>query len=93
VYHLKHLARRVRFRNFRASPACRYSSSMDTEFLTPAEVASILKLSKSSVIRIFERIPGVLVIGRGESRFKRKYRTLRIPRMALERFIIAHRVG
>jgi len=63
------------------------------EYLTPAEVASILKLSTDTVIRIFEHIPDVLVIGRSESRFKRRYRTLRIPRVALERFILEHRVS
>lgn len=63
-----------------------------TEYLTPAEVAKTLKLSTDSVIRRFENRPGVLVLGREESRFKRKYRTLRIPREALEKFIVETRV-
>jgi hypothetical protein len=65
---------------------------METEYLTPTEVASILKLSTDTIIRTFEHLPGVIIIGRGESRFKRKYRTLRIPRTALERFIVQHSV-
>jgi hypothetical protein len=66
---------------------------MDSEYLTPAEVASILKLSTDSIIRLFERYPGVIAIGKGESMLKRKYRTVRIPRSALERFIVQHRVA
>lgn len=62
------------------------------EYLTPGEVAGILKVSKNTVIRQFQSRPGVLVIGKGESRFKRRYRTLRIPREALEKFIIETRV-
>jgi hypothetical protein len=63
-----------------------------SEYLTPTEVADILKLSVDTVIRKFERRSGVLILGRGESRFKRRYRTLRIPREALEKFIVETRV-
>lgn len=63
-----------------------------TEYFTPAEVAKVLKVSTDSVIRRFENRPGVLNLGTEESRFKRKYRTLRIPREALEKFIIETRV-
>ena len=62
------------------------------EYFTPAEVAKILKVSTDSVIRRFEDRPGVLNLGTEETRFKRKYRTLRIPREALEKFIIETRV-
>lgn len=63
-----------------------------SEYFTPAEVAKILKVSTDSVIRRFEDRPGVLNLGTEETRFKRKYRTLRIPREALEKFIIETRV-
>jgi hypothetical protein len=63
-----------------------------TEYLTPAEVAAILKVSTDTVIRKFENRPGVLNLGTDESRFKRKYRTLRIPRQVLEQFIHETRI-
>ena len=62
------------------------------EYLTPTEVADILKVSTDTVIRKFQDRPGVLNLGTGESRFKRRYRTLRIPREALEKFIVESRV-
>ena len=65
---------------------------LTTEYMTPTEVAGILKVSTDTVIRKFQNRPGVLNLGRGESRFKRRYRTLRIPREALEKFIIETRV-
>jgi hypothetical protein len=69
-----------------------YPSCMESEYLTPAEVAAILKLSRQTIIRHFENMPGVLKIGHGESRFARRHWTLRIPRSALERFIVQHGV-
>jgi hypothetical protein len=65
---------------------------LSSEFLTAAEVAAILKVSTDSVIRWFEKRPGVLSIGNDETRFRRKYKTLRIPREALEGFIVENRV-
>lgn len=62
------------------------------EYFTPAEVAGILKLSTDTIIRKFEKRPGVISIGSEESRFRRRYRTLRISREALEKFIIETRV-
>jgi hypothetical protein len=61
-------------------------------YYTPSEVAEILKLSRDSIIRLFHNRPDVLSLGRCESRFKRKYKTLRIPRRALDKFIIENRV-
>jgi hypothetical protein len=63
-----------------------------SEYLTAAEVAAILKVSTDSVIRWFESRPGVLSIGNDETRFRRKYKTLRIPREVLEGFIVENRV-
>lgn len=62
------------------------------EYLTPQEVADILKISTDTVIRRFESLPGVLDLGSSESRFKRGYRVIRIPRQTLERFIINMRI-
>jgi hypothetical protein len=63
-----------------------------SEYLTAAEVAAILKVSRDSIIRWFEKRPGVLSIGNDETRFRRKYKVLRIPRETLERFIIENSV-
>ncbi|WP_373695285.1 helix-turn-helix domain-containing protein [Edaphobacter paludis] len=65
---------------------------ISTEYLTSQEVASILKVSPDSIIRWFEKRPGVVDLGSGESRFKRRYRVLRIPKEALETFIVESRV-
>jgi hypothetical protein len=62
------------------------------EYLTPQEVADILKISRDTVIRKFKSRPGVLDFGSSESRFKRRYRVFRIPRQTLERFIIETRI-
>ncbi len=58
-----------------------------TEYLTVAECATILKVSTDSIIRKFETRSGVLDLGSGEGRFKRRYRVLRIPREVLEKFV------
>lgn len=63
------------------------------EYYTPSEVAGLLKLSKQTVIRQFENRPDVIKLGHGESRFKRRHWTLRIPREALDKFILEHRAA
>jgi transcriptional regulator GlxA family with amidase domain len=44
-----------------------------------AELAQLWQLSRKTIRRMFENEPGVIVWGVAESRFKRRYRTLRIP--------------
>jgi hypothetical protein len=63
------------------------------EYLTAAEVAAILKVSTDSIIRWFEKRPGVIDLGSAEGRFKRRYRVLRIPRETLEAFLVESRVA
>lgn len=53
---------------------------------TVANVAKKMNVSPQTVTRIFEREPGVLVIGRTQPG-KRTYRSLRIPRHVYERVI------
>jgi hypothetical protein len=48
------------------------------DYLTPREVASILRISLDSVYRMRVDVPGVLVLG-NMRRKRRPYRTLRIP--------------
>jgi Helix-turn-helix domain len=62
-----------------------------SEFLTPADVAQILKVHVKTIIRRFEDFPGVVDLGTEETRYKRRYRVLRIPKEALEKFILEHR--
>jgi hypothetical protein len=69
------------------------SSSSVSEYLTPAEVAAVLKVTPESVIKRFEKLPGVIDIGAAEARFKRRYRVLRIPRETLNTFLVESRVA
>jgi hypothetical protein len=55
--------------------------------LTVSEVAALTGLSKQTVIRLFEKERGVLILSRPESKHKRKYRSLRIPRLVYERVV------
>lgn len=52
---------------------------------TIAEIASMWKLSKDAVRRLFQKEQGVLALGNSHSRVKRRYTTLRIPQSVLER--------
>jgi hypothetical protein len=63
------------------------------EYFTAQEIAGLLKLSRDTVIRTFEKGPGVLRIGHGGSMSKRRYYSLRIPKEALDKFIIETRVS
>ncbi len=49
------------------------------------EVAQIWGLSGNTIRRIFEKEPGVIEWGAAESRFRRGYRTLRIPESVMQR--------
>lgn len=64
-----------------------------TTFYTPKEVAEMLKVSTDTVLRKFSTVSGVIDLGSPENRKKRQYRTLRIPREVLERFIVENRVA
>jgi hypothetical protein len=63
-------------------------AAADTEYLTPQEIADLLKVSTDTVVRKFENRTGVLDLGNSESRFTRRYRVLRIPRTVFEAFVI-----
>lgn len=53
----------------------------------PREVAALLGFSIPTVIRLFENEPGVLILERPEKMHKRRYRSIRIPRIVYERVI------
>jgi hypothetical protein len=62
-------------------------------FFTPAEVATMLKVSRDTVIRKFSDYPGVIDLGSPERGTKRRYRTIRIPKDVFERFIVESRIS
>jgi hypothetical protein len=59
------------------------------ELLTPTEVGAILKLSPRSIIARFAGMAGVIALPAENSRLtkRNRYRTIRIPRHVLDRFI------
>jgi hypothetical protein len=66
---------------------CDIDAAADTAYMSPKEIADLLKVSVDTVVRRFENRPGVLDLGSTESRFTRKYRVLRIPRSTFEAYI------
>lgn len=60
------------------------------EYLTPEEVAAILKVHPRTVKRRFAKVPGVVNLGSEETRTRSPYRILRIPREVLDRFLLDH---
>ena len=65
----------------------------DTEFLTPQEVAKILRISPDTVIRKFSGYRGgVVVLEPEKPKYGRSRRTMRIPRTSLVSFIAENQV-
>jgi hypothetical protein len=64
-----------------ATPQARFAE----HHYTVAEIGEVWNLSTDVVRTIFEREPGVLVIGDDSPKEKRRYTTLRIPRSVAER--------
>ncbi len=62
------------------------------QFYTVAEAAEILKVSKDTVMRIFEDELGVLDLGSQEKAHKRRYRVLRIPCAVFNRVLSKKKV-
>lgn len=60
---------------------------METEYLTPAEVAKMLKVSQKTVLRMFADRPGVVHLGHSSRMNRRRYRLIRIPRSVLTQFL------
>jgi hypothetical protein len=55
-----------------------------SELLTVKDVAIILKVAEDTVVRRFAKVKGVIDLGVGETRHKRRYRVLRIPKSVVE---------
>ena len=58
-----------------------------SDLFTLAEVAAIMKLSPDTVARKFAKLPGVVDVGTAETRNKRRYRVIRIPKSVLEKYL------
>jgi hypothetical protein len=54
---------------------------------TVAEVSALTGYSRQTITRMFENERGVLIIERPEKLHKRSFRSIRIPRPALERVL------
>ena len=65
----------------------------EIEYLTVAQVATILNVSTDTVLRKFGDEPGVIDLGTPETQHKRRYRVLRIPRHILNRILHERRVN
>jgi len=57
--------------------------------LAVRDVAEILQCSPDYVVKKFAREPGVIDMGRPESRKHRRYRILRIPKSTVEKYLSA----
>ena len=62
------------------------TAMQEQEFFTVAEVAKMLKVSRDTVSRRFEKESGVIDLGVPERLHKRRYRVLRIPAAVTESF-------
>lgn len=51
------------------------------------EAAALSGFSRNTITRIFADVNGVIVLNRPEQMYKRRYRTIRIPRAVYERTI------
>ena len=56
-----------------------------SELMTVKDVATVLKVSEDTVVRRFAKMRGVIDLGVGETRSKRRYRILRIPVTVVEK--------
>ncbi len=63
----------------RASHTPEYREPCIEKHYSVSELAVMWNLSENTIRRMFENEPGVLKWGATESRFKRRYTTLRIP--------------
>ena len=58
-----------------------------SELLTVRDVAAVLKCGEDAVVRRFAKVPGVIDLGKPETRSRRRYRVLRIPKVVVEQYL------
>lgn len=57
--------------------------------LTVKDVATVLQCSQDAVVKRFAKMPGVIDLGQSETRSRRRYRILRIPKPVVEKYLTA----
>ena len=60
---------------------------MSDTLLTVKDVATVLQCSEDAVVRRFAKVPGVIDLGQPETRSRRRYRVLRIPKVVVEQYL------
>jgi hypothetical protein len=60
---------------------------MSDMLLTVRDVAAVLQCSEDAVIRRFAKVHGVIDLGSSETRKKRRYRVLRVPKAVVEKYL------
>lgn len=72
-----------------SAPQSATPSEVVSPFYTPSEISTILRISPRSVIARFSGMAGVLVLPAENSRLtkRERYRTIRVPKHVLDRFI------
>jgi hypothetical protein len=60
---------------------------MNDQLLTVRDVALILQCGEDAVVRRFAKMPGVIDLGTPETRNRRRYRVLRIPKAVVEKYL------
>jgi hypothetical protein len=58
-----------------------------SELLTVRDVAAVLKCSDDAVVKRFAKLPGVIDLGKAETKNRRQYRVLRIPKAVVEKYL------
>ncbi len=58
-----------------------------SELLTVRDVATVLKCGEDAVVRRFAKMQGVIDLGKAETRNRRRYRVLRIPKVVVEQYL------
>lgn len=59
----------------------------DKQTYTAREVAALMGFSVPTIIKMFEKEKGVIIVARPERLNKRRYRSIRIPRAVYERVL------
>ena len=65
----------------------RIMTRIEKQIYTVKDIAAMMGFSQPTIIRMFEKEPGVLIVKRAETVRKRGYRSIRIPRAVYERVV------
>jgi len=87
---------RLRQQPVPAAPAASrpFSGNSLPELLTPREAAAVLRVSPSTISRVFKTVRGVVDLSQGPASGRRRvYRQLRIPQPVLTQWIADHSGG